>query len=185
LRQLLAIFAQSTAIFGMMLEKKTSIRPLLRWAGSKRQLIPKLSEYWSTDYKRYVEPFAGSACLYHHLQPKRALLGDLNSELIQMYNQIKLNPEAVIRYLKKLSNDKKSYLAVRKQSPEDLLPEKAAARFLFLNRFCLNGLFRTNKEGKFNVPYGGEKSGRIVTAEEIQRVSKLLQKATLISGDFE
>ena len=160
-------------------------KPFLRWAGSKRQLLPILSKFWRDGYSRYVEPFAGSACLFFHLQPHRALLGDLNSELISTYESVKHQVDDVCFYLGQYKLGRDEYLTVRSIDPSVLLPAERAARFIYLNRFCFNGLYRTNQRGIFNVPYGGEKSGNLPTDEQLKRCSLLLKNVELFTGQFD
>lgn len=161
------------------------VSPFLRWAGSKRQLVPELAQFWNPTYKRYIEPFAGSACLYFHLVPKRAILGDINPELIKTYIEIRDNVGSVINALKGLRNAKSEYLRIRALPPEALSKPMKAARFIYLNRFCFNGLYRTNLRGRFNVPYGGQRSGSLPTSDSLQQCSKLLMGARLVAADFE
>jgi DNA adenine methylase len=165
--------------------KTESQKPLLRWAGSKKKLLPVLSSYWSSDFKRYVEPFVGSACLFFSIAPKKAVLGDLNSDLIKTYNVVKSNPIELHNKLTTLIVNKYQYYQLRTLSPDSLSLVDAAARFIYLNRFCFNGLFRTNSKGEFNVPYGGERSGQLPTLEHLNSLSSSLKKASLKSGDFQ
>ena len=127
-----------------------SRRSFIRWAGSKRQLIPILSEFWKPNYKRYVEPFAGSAALFFYLAPNNALLGDINKELIDTYRQVRTNLKQVLNRLSLLNNNKTVYLRLRSQNPTLLSAPDRAARFIYLNRYCFNGLYRTNRSGAFN-----------------------------------
>jgi DNA adenine methylase len=156
----------------------------LRWAGSKRQLLPILMEIIGEDYERYVEPFAGSACVFFELLPDRALLGDINAELMHTYVEVKYRVDGVIKQLAQWRKSKKRYFELRAIDPESLPPAIRAARFIYLNRYCFNGLYRTNRQGQFNVPYGGERSGRIPSAEILRAASKALNKARLVTGDF-
>lgn len=160
-------------------------QPLLRWAGSKRQIVPLLAKYWSGEFKRYVEPFAGSACLFFHLAPRVALLGDINAELLSTYQSVKLRYSEVSKLLCKMPKGEREYYKVRALRPEGLSSVARAARFIYLNRYCFNGLYRTNGNGDFNVPYGGRGSGSIPSAETLKRISLLLKRATLINEDFE
>src|SRR6266540_749807 len=159
-------------------------RPFLRWAGSKRKLIARLSKYWSHKHARYVEPFAGSACLFFHVAPGRAILGDINRELIETYEQVRDATSAVVAALSGFRKGKARYLLVRALEPSALAPAERAARFIYLNRCCFNGLYRTNREGRFNVPYGGKRSGKIPKADRLRSASKALRGAKLIEGDF-
>lgn len=160
-------------------------QPLLRWAGSKRQIVPILARYWNESFKRYVEPFAGSACLFFHLGPQMALLGDINDELLATYRHVRLRYSEVWGLLRKMRKGEGEYYKIRALNPNRLSPAKRAARFIYLNRYCFNGLYRTNLHGDFNVPYGGHASGSLPSSEALQRASSLLRRATLINGDFE
>jgi DNA adenine methylase len=144
-----------------------------------------LSSYWSNQYNRYVEPFAGSACLFFRLRPKQAILGDLNAELIATYREVKHRLPAVISALRKLKKSRIEYLKLRATEPLSLTPSARAARFIYLNRFCFNGLYRTNRSGQFNVPYGGDKSGNIPSESFLKNCSRFLKNAALFAGDFE
>jgi len=161
------------------------VTPFLRWAGSKRQLVPILRTYWKPHYKRYLEPFAGSACLFFALHPPRAILGDLNGELVSTYLEVKYRLNGVLDQLAKLHRSRREYKKVRSLDPDGLNPCARAARFIYLNRCCFNGLYRTNLEGKFNVPYGGEKSGSMPSVGVLEDCSKRLGKTQLVAGDFE
>jgi DNA adenine methylase len=164
---------------------KKSSRSFLRWAGSKQRLLPVLSTFWSDNYDRYVEPFAGSACLFFNLMPKKALLGDINQELILTYQQIQSNVYAVLKELKQLRKDKTNYYSIRSINPNTLKPEMRAARFIYLNRYCFNGLYRTNSKGEFNVPYCGDERGTIPSDETFIECSKLLKNADFSPTSFQ
>ncbi len=159
-------------------------KPLLRWAGSKQQLVADLASYWNGDSGRYVEPFAGSARLFFRLKPKEAVLGDINAELVSTYCEVRDNPTEVYRALNGMKNSSEMYYEVRGQDPENLESAERASRFIYLNRFCFNGLYRTNQKGAFNVPYGGERSGRLPTLEELESIGALLKRATIVCADF-
>jgi DNA adenine methylase len=164
---------------------KCNVQPFLRWAGSKRQLIPILSGYWDYKYSRYVEPFAGSASLFFSLSPPRALLGDINIELMATYKQVKHNVKALLSDLSTMKKGRRNYLRLRALDPLFFTPSMRAARFIYLNRFCFNGLYRTNREGRFNVPYGGDRSGRIPSNDLLLRCSSSLKRTELAVGSFE
>lgn len=159
--------------------------PFLRWAGSKRQILSTLSQYWNSTFDRYVEPFAGSACLFFHLAPPRALLGDINRELIHSYRCIRSRHREISRVLRAMRKSEYQYYKIRSLRPENLSPQRRAARFIYLNRFCFNGIYRTNTKGHFNVPYGGNGSGSLPSEEMLIRAASLLKRATLVCGDFE
>ena len=158
--------------------------PLFRWAGSKKQLVDKLASFWGEGDNRYVEPFAGSARLFFQLEPERAILGDINADLMATYQEVRQNPMGVHRLLEGLPNESRKYYEIREIDPESLTQPSRAARFIYLNRFCFNGLYRTNQRGRFNVPYGGKKAGRLPSYATLQEASKLLQAVTLTCTDF-
>jgi DNA adenine methylase len=159
-------------------------RPFLRWAGSKRKQLGRLSAFWSADYKRYVEPFAGSACLFFELAPPAALLADSNSALIEVYRVVRDTPKQVYEQLCAILRDKATYNEWRSKDPKTLDRQTRAVRFLFLNRNCFNGIYRTNADGKFNVPMG-RRPGDYFSLEELEHCAGLLGRATLLAADFE
>jgi DNA adenine methylase len=160
-------------------------QPILRWAGSKRKLLPHLRKYWQDDSRRYVEPFTGSACLFFDLTPSSAILADINHNLIETYSVLRDSPRELHEETKKIPKTKEDYYLVRNQTLESLSRLEKAARFIYLNRYCFNGLYRTNLHGKFNVPYGGERSGNVPILEVFIAASEQLKKAQLVTGDFE
>ena len=167
-------------------QKTTNFSPsFLRWAGSKRQLIPVLSRFWNNDFNRYVEPFVGSACLFFSLAPKKALLSDVNQELITTYKQIAKDTDSVLKELKKFKKSEENYYHIRGLNLDKLSPEKRAARFIFLNRYCFNGLYRTNSKGEFNVPYCGDGRGVMPPDDVFRIAAEQLKKAELFSNSFE
>lgn len=167
-----------------MSETALKRRPFLRWAGSKRQLVPVLSKYWTGEHRRYIEPFAGLACLFFNIQPKDSILGDINAELIATYEQVKYDMQSLLYSLSKLKKSREEYYRLRAIKPNTLSPSNRAARFIYLNRFCFNGLYRTNRNGKFNVPYGGERAGGLPTSETFHACNEILQNTSLIPDDF-
>jgi DNA adenine methylase len=161
------------------------LKALLRWAGSKRQLLPKLSSYWHRDFGRYIEPFAGSAALFFHLEPSSAILGDLNSELTRTYSTLEADTDAVLDRLRSLRPTRDEYYRIRHLNPEKLSHPQAAARFIYLNRYCFNGLYRTNLHGEFNVPFGKPNGNMRIDENHIRSAADLLRRALLVHGDFE
>ena len=156
----------------------------LRWAGSKKQHLPLLKSFWSDKFSRYVEPFAGSAVLFFYLNPPRALLGDINKELISTLETVRARPGLVHRALSSIPKGREHYNDIRSIDPTSLKPIRRAARFIYLNRYCFNGLYRTNLKGEFNVPYGGEKSGLLPSSAQLKNSAKVLKRATLMPSDF-
>jgi len=158
-------------------------KPFLRWAGSKRKQLARLAAFWTPDHHRYVEPFAGSACLFFELAPAAAVLGDTNRELIELYRVVREEPERLYRRLCRIRRDLPTYHRWRKIKPRSLDRETRALRFLFLNRNCFNGIYRTNTDGHFNVPMG-KRPGEYFSRDDLLQCSRLLQRATFVAGDF-
>lgn len=161
-------------------------KPILRWAGSKRKLLARLKPFWRPHHTRYVEPFAGSACLFFELQPEAAILGDTNHDLIHLYRQVRVDALGIHRRLSAIPRDPKTYYRWRAIDPASLDAQTRAVRFLYLNRNCFNGIFRTNVAGAFNVPFGGKQGkplGRLERSD-FMRSAKQLSQARLVSGDF-
>lgn len=130
-----------------------------------------------------MEPFAGSACLFFDLAPKTAVLGDSNRALIEVYRVVRDEPERLYQRLCRIHRDRPTYLRWRRVNPESLDRETRALRFLYLNRNCFNGIYRTNLDGKFNVPMG-TRLGEYFSKDDLLYCSKLLQRTTLVAGDF-
>lgn len=160
------------------------IQPFLRWAGSKRRCVPFLSQFWSEDYSRYVEPFVGSAALFFAVTPKAALLGDLNGGLIETLRVVSRKPAAVSSALRRLTPGRDSYYSIRGRRVEGLSEAGRAARFIYLNRFCFNGLFRTNSTGGFNVPYGAPRNDNVPSLQQLKLCSAALSRAAIVHADF-
>lgn len=159
------------------------VTPIFRWAGSKRKLLDVIANRLPPNYSRYVEPFAGSACLFFALRPATAILNDLNPELIAAYREIRSHPKLVHRAALKWPGTREFYYQIRDGfKPTD--PISAAARFAYLNRYCFNGVYRTNKHGQFNVPLGTQ-TGEFPTLANFYRCSVALRKAELRSEDFD
>jgi DNA adenine methylase len=158
-------------------------RPFLRWAGSKRAQLSRLAAFWSPHHERYVEPFAGSACLFFELAPKAAVLGDSNKELIELYRVVRDEPERLYQRLCHIRRDLPTYSRWRSLKPELLDRETRALRLLYLNRNCFNGIYRTNMHGGFNVPMG-TRLGKYFTKDDLLGCSELLQRTTLVAADF-
>jgi DNA adenine methylase len=162
-----------------------SDRSFLRWAGSKRKLLSVLTEHLPPEFNQYIEPFAGSACVFFRLRPRKAVLGDINTDLIETFREVKYRCAAVAAQLHKLKKSKRIFLQLRSLEPQTLSASARAARFIYLNRCCFNGIYRTNLKGKFNVPYGGDRSGELPSATSLRSCSKSLKAAELNNGDFE
>lgn len=143
--------------------------PILKWPGGKTRVLPEIRKYYPPTYNTYYEPFLGGASVFFDLNPTKATISDVNPELINLYHQIKENLDDLISELKKPQyvNDKETYLTIRSwdrdtQSYQELSPTVKAARTLYLNRTCFNGLYRVNKANQFNTPYGYYKNPKIL-----------------------
>lgn len=158
-------------------------KSVLRWAGSKQKLLPKLCEFWVDPTRRYVEPFAGSSRLFFSLLPSKALLGDINTDLVLFLNCAKSNPQEVYKIASKWPSTSSTYYRIRAEKPR--AAAKRAARFLYLNRYCFNGIYRINKKGDFNVPYSGSRTGEFPTWKEFESFSQLLKRADVVCEDFQ
>lgn len=159
------------------------ITPFLRWAGGKNWLVPYVGELIEQlDFNNYYEPFLGGAAVFLSLNKiNQAFLSDLNGELVDTYNAIKHCPDSVIGLLKEMDNTKEDYYKIREENPETL--EAIAARFIYLNQTSYNGLYRVNKKGEYNVPYGYRNNWNY-DFEKLNRISGKLQSAEIACGDF-
>lgn len=162
---------------------ESRVKPFLRWAGSKRKQLPRLAQFWTAAHTRYVEPFAGSACLFFELAPSKAVLGDNNSSLIEVYRHVRDQPDEVYDRLRRIRRDSETYYRWRKRHPNDLDLETRVVRFIYLNRNCFNGIFRLNEKGEFNVPMG-TRAGAYFTRYDLGQCASLLRNAQLLTGDF-
>lgn len=158
--------------------------PIFRWAGSKRQLLPTLMRAVPNEFTRYIEPFAGSACLFFALKPASAVLGDVNEHLLHAYSVIRDHPRLVARKVAEHPRTSNAYYAVRSLDPGSLSDLDRAARFVYLNRFCFNGVYRTNRQGQFNVPRG-EHMGGIPSESAFYRCAVALRQCQFRTLDFE
>lgn len=157
--------------------------PVVKWAGGKQWLAPAGKQLTPPRWNgTYHEPLAGGAALFFSLAPTQATLVDSNPELIATYRALQDDPDGVIRLLSAYPYDKKFYYAIRERIPRR--PCTVAARFLYLNRACWNGLYRVNQEGKFNTPFGCFKNPTICDPGRIRSASEVLANTRLVTGDF-
>lgn len=167
------------------------VAPVVKWVGGKRQIIDQISQYIPKNISTYYEPFFGGGAVLFELQPKKAIINDINKELINLYEVIKNNTEDLIEDLKSHKNDEEYFYYIReldrdKTNYNSLTPIQKASRIIFLNKTCYNGLFRVNKSGEFNAPFGRYKNPNIVNEITIRAVSNYFKKAdiTFMSRDF-
>ena len=162
-----------------------AVAPFLKWAGGKRWLMPIANALSELNQSVYFEPFLGSGAMFFGFRPERAVLNDANAELIETYQALRDNPDSVLSALKKHSaahREKDYYYKVRASRPQKA--HTRAARFIYLNRTCWNGLYRVNLQGHFNVPKG-TKDNVLMEVDNFDLISKTLLNAVLYSGDFE
>jgi DNA adenine methylase len=175
---------------GYNLEARTlrvKAKPFIKWAGGKGQLLSSFAAHFPPTEKigRYFEPFMGGAAVFFHLQPQRSFLSDSNSDLVDLYTIVRDDVETLIDALKSHRNKETYYYKIRAQNPATLSPVERAARLIFLNKTCYNGLYRVNSNGGFNVPFGNYLNPNICDAENLRAASLALQYAEICQSDFE
>lgn len=164
----------------------TRTEPFLKWAGGKRGLLEQIRPLVprNEDDARYFEPFLGGGSLFFDLRPPRATLADVNRELIEAFAVVRADVEGVIDRLARMKYDENDYYRVRSSRPRT--ETGRAARFIYLNKTCFNGLYRVNKKGEFNVPFGEHGTSLVVCdAEQLRGAAKALHTARLRCLDFE
>jgi DNA adenine methylase len=154
----------------------------LRWAGSKKRLLKRLISHVPAGYFRYVEPFAGSAVLFYALTPREALLSDINSDLICFYRHLRRYPAELFTLASSYERNRSTFELTRR-SHQQLHGIDRAASFWYLNSCCFNGLYRTNRAGHFNVPFGS-KLPPFPSWDEASVWSRILQSADILDADF-
>jgi len=165
-------------------KEKPEYLPFLKWAGGKQWLSKVIKTLLPRDFKgNYFEPFLGSASIFFSLKPLNAILSDVNSDLIKTYKSLQDDVERVINELEKYKNDYDFFIRIRNNTPrkEHLI----GARLIYLNKTSFNGLYRVNKNGKFNVPFGNYSNPTICNKERLKTASILLKSAKLFIADFE
>jgi DNA adenine methylase len=172
-------------------EKNKLVRPFLKWAGGKRQLVPELISYKPKKIDTYFEPFLGAGALFLTLQHKKAVINDSNTELINCYKVIKESLEELIVELKTHRNEEDYFYEVREWDRFESYKEKSivqrASRIIFLNKTCYNGLFRVNSQGQFNVPFGRYKQPNILDEAVLKAINNYLNENEIFikNLDFE
>lgn len=160
------------------------ILPFLKWAGGKRWLVTQYPSMFATNFERYIEPFLGSAAVFFHLQPKHALLADINIDLVNCYDAVKERWQDVSRILKRHQRMHSTEYYYKERSRKRRSAAERAAQLIYLNRTCWNGLYRVNLNGEFNVPIG-TKSSVVLRTDDFGAVAKALEGAQLLAQDFE
>jgi DNA adenine methylase len=177
----------TTAVSPQPTTTKHPLRPFLKWAGGKRRLITQYHDYFPDfqDINRYYEPFIGGGAIFFHYQPETAVLADRNQTLMDVYQAVQQDVDAVIAALKPHHNDSDYFYEVRAWDVTTLTLAQRAARIIFLNKTCFNGLFRENSKGKFNVPFGRYKKPKICDEDRLRLAAEALQNVSLMAADFE
>jgi len=165
--------------------------PFVKWAGGKQGLLEQFKPFFPRQFNGYIEPFVGSGAVFFYVarrfNPSRVILMDSNQELISTYQAIQTNASEVTARLERLkrTHSKHQYLSVRDQTVEQLTKVERAARFIYLNKTCFNGLYRVNSRGQFNVPMGRYVHPKIFDAEVLQAVSAALKGVALKAESYE
>ena len=177
------------------------VKPFIKWAGGKSQLLYKIREKYPTNIDRYCEPFVGGGAVLldvlANYQPKEVLINDINPELTNTYIQIRDNVESIISMLSEMQGvfwdmddeKRKEYFYSQRDRFNELIKQSAsteekAALFIFINKTCFNGLYRVNGKGLYNVPIGSYKKPPICDAENIRTISELLKRVDVHCGDY-
>jgi DNA adenine methylase len=179
-----------------MARRNPLVKPFLKWAGGKRQLLSEIKKYIPKDINNYTyyEPFIGAGAVLFDLQPGKAVINDCNTQLILTYTVIKENVEELVIVLKnyKKMNDEEYYYEIRNLDRDStkfikLTNIEKAARLIFLNKTCFNGLYRVNSQGLFNVPYGRYKNPVIYEELVLRQISNYLNtnEIKILNIDFE
>jgi DNA adenine methylase len=158
--------------------------PILKWAGGKQILARTLGQYFPRRFGRYYEPFVGGGSVLFTVCPEQAVIGDLNGWLLATYQAVRTDYKRVAGILNGMVNTKKEFLRIRGIDPSTLDLPTRAAHLIYLNKTCFRGLFRVNRQGRFNVPYG-QYARRYYDIENLQAVAAALKNVDIRHGDFE
>lgn len=168
------------------------MKPFMKWVGGKSQLLPVLREKVPEKYGTYYEPFIGCGALLLDIQPEIAVIGDVNRQLLNVWHQIKEDPEkiiTVIDFIDRYPADKEKYLGIRNDYNKTIAAERfsfvTAAYTIWLNKHCFNGLYRVNSQGAFNVPWNNDIGKTSLDIQNLLEISRYLQKVDIRTGDYE
>lgn len=168
------------------------MKPVLKWVGGKTQLLDHIRERIPSDIGTYYEPFIGGGAVFFNIAPQKAVISDMNGELINLYQVIKTSPDALIASLKRHQNTPEYFYQLRskdrnRKNFKRLSPISKASRLIYLNRTCFNGLFRVNSRGELNAPFGYYKNPQICNEPNIREISGFLSShdIEIIEADFE
>jgi DNA adenine methylase len=159
-------------------------RPFIKWAGGKRQLLPSLLQHTPPKAARYFEPFIGGGALFFALRPKRAVLADVNARLIRTYKGVQNNVEEVIGLLRSYPHNPTFFYKFREKNIDTGSDAEVAAWFIYLNKTGFNGLYRVNRDNRFNVPFGSYTNPNICDEPTLRACSEALAGTELLVEDF-
>ncbi len=168
-----------------IVKKLKDPKPFVKWVGGKRQLVNEIHKRTPLNFNRYYEPFIGGGAVFFSNGFNKSIISDVNQELINVYYVIKENVEDLIISLKKHLYDEEYFYKLRKKDISLSNNVEKASRFIYLNKTCYNGLYRVNKKGQFNVPFGKYKSPLICDEENLRAVNCKLKKTKILCTDFE
>jgi DNA adenine methylase len=160
-------------------------RPFLKWAGGKSRLIAQYQPFLPKTFDTYYEPFLGGGALFFHLRPQRAVLSDINPELVNVYTCVRDRVDELIEHLEHHAANHSHEYYYQTRSAEPIASIERAARLLYLNKTCFNGLYRVNAQGRFNVPIGRYRNPRICDPALLHAASQVLQSATIHQRSFD
>lgn len=170
------------------------MNPFVKWAGGKKQLLPRLMEHVPEHYDKYYEPFIGGGAFLLDLQPQIATINDVNEQLLNVYIRLQSDVEALIATINELDAiecDKEHYMKMRERYNKKIasgeLDTECAALMIWINKHCFNGLYRVNGKGLFNVPYNNKATGSSIDEDNLRAIAHFLSTSdmTILHGDFE
>ncbi|HBV98179.1 MAG: hypothetical protein JL50_00275 [Peptococcaceae bacterium BICA1-7] len=159
-------------------------QPVIKWAGGKRQMLSRYQDYFPGDFSAYHEPFLGGGAVFFHLAPAVAYLSDYNDELVNMYRVLQTDVDRLIEDLSRHSNEEDYYYSLRSADVSRLSEVQRASRLIYLNKTCFNGLYRVNKKGEFNVPFGRYKRPKFLDADLLLAANRALSGAKIFRADY-
>ncbi len=181
------MYIQNNSLLGDVAVSSAPVKPFIKWAGGKRDLLAQYGPYFppKDSVRRYFEPFLGGGAVFFYLQLHPAFLFDTNPWLVETYQVVRDQVEELISVLQHHQNNKEYFYDIRAQDPKELSAVERAARFIYLNRTCYNGLYRVNSRDQFNVPFGRYKNPIICDTRNMRAASQALQETQLEIADFE
>ncbi len=175
--------------FALQYIDKVKASPVVKWAGGKRQLLSELTQRLPNSYNRYFEPFIGGGALFFELAPQDAYISDINPELINLYNVIRDDVDALISDLSSHENSPEYYSEIRAWDRDENYANvsnvRKASRFIYLNKTCFNGLYRVNSKGHFNVPFGRYANPNVLNPDALYTASGVLQSTQIEFANFD